>query len=167
VELVSRRQNLRLVMEPSYDIFNGPRKVGVSPSKTVAFYDGRYQLPPSGEITYEDGRKGDASEALEWLRTHRLYGDREEGFWEMPRVAPAVSQEETRVLLGALAKLDEETLLKALEEERTGWAREDFIVTIEGTLAEVQAIRAEAEKRAMEQVSEPKPGVRGRPKAAE
>jgi hypothetical protein len=123
---------------------------GQTMGRFVAFKDFKFALPPSGKVTLVDSLNGgeaemEAAEVIEWRKRHRLLGDREEGFWLHEEPAPAVSGEEQQNASRAAMHHDVGTLEKMLEQERAGWARPDFIATLEGTLGEVKQIRAELE----------------------
>lgn len=128
VMFMSRRANLRLVKEARYDIHNPQgKKIGQNPGQVLVFRDGVLRIPSSGAVTLEDQREGDAEEILEWLRGHRLFQDKDDGFWEITLPAPPISMAETEALLEIVSDQDEARLVEFIEQERAGWAREDLL----------------------------------------
>jgi hypothetical protein len=141
----SRRSDLRLVKVPRFPQFGASgQKVGETVGEVIVFREGLLRCPRTGTVMLEDGREADAAEVLEWLESHKLLGNREEGFFRVETAAPAVTKDEMQALMRAAVRLDVETLQAALEQERAGWDREDVIATIEESLAEITPLREEA-----------------------
>jgi hypothetical protein len=140
---MARRQSLRLVKVPKYPQFGASgQKVGESKGVTLAFVDGVLRVPKDGKIRIEDGREQDAGEVAEWLDSHPLHGDIQEGFWKVDPVAPPVSQDEMQRLMDAALDFDEDRLGLILEQERSGWGREQILTVAEDALRKVVEMKA-------------------------
>lgn len=150
----ARREDLRLVKSPKYPI-TGPsgQKVGESPGETLKFGNHRLFVPTTGTITLEDGRPLDAAVAREWLESHRLHGDVEDGFWAETQVAPPVSGEELNAIVQAALRFDEERLEQVIEQERAGWGREAILDSATEALSNMREAKAAA-------AVEPKPAAK-------
>lgn len=140
VLFMSRRSELRLVKTPRYPI-HGPsgQKVGEAPGEALAFRDGTLRVPLEGSVRLEDGREVPAGPIREWLEQHKLFTDREDGFWRIDPVAPPISREEFDAMMDLVLELDAEKLEALIEQERAGWNREDLLASAERSLARVKA----------------------------
>lgn len=151
---MARRQSLRLVRIPRGTSINpatGQREVGAIAGQAVQFSEGTLRVPKDGEMIMEDGRAVPAQEIAEWLDSHRLFGDVEEGFWRVDPTAPPVSEEEMERLTDAALDYDIDTLEKLLAQERAGWNRESVIRVAERSLRKIEEAKAEFERQAAEQ----------------
>lgn len=169
VQFAAYRGELVLVHTPTYDIL-GPQ--GNKTGKTtdgvrVRFEDGMLRVPEEGHIVTEQGRKFDAPEMLEWLRDHRLNGNRDEGFWEVPMAAPPVSEAELEAVTGASIRADIRRLKSLLEAEERGWKRGELMRPIQKAIAAYDEYMAEmneqAEAREADEAKQPaakKPAAR-------
>lgn len=144
----AKRDSLRLTMVARYperDPVSG-QMTGQSKGRFVAFRDFKCYVPQSGKVKLVDSLNGgeaemDAAEVVDWLKSHRLFGDRQEGFWLHEEPAPVVSAEEQQRVSDAATEHDVETLEAMLKAEQAGWAREEFLGTIRHAvdkIAEVQ-----------------------------
>lgn len=151
---LSRRTDLRLVLKPRRKQMGmtdgGFAQLGESPGVAVQFKDGSFRLPASGPVTIAEGTLIDSDELRPLLEGHRLLGDREDGFWANPKVAPPPTGEELAALTTAAARLDEAAISAMLEEERAGWGREAFLALITSSLERVREVSAKAEEIAKE-----------------
>lgn len=141
VVFYSRRQDLRLVKTPRYPIYGpGGREMGTQLGEAVQFRDGQLRVPLKGKMRMDDGREMPAVEVRDWLENHRLFSDREDGFWRIDPEAPPVSREELDALTQIALDFDEERLVAFIEQERSGWAREDLLGTAEKALERMREI---------------------------
>lgn len=147
---MSRRSELRLTHTPRYPILGpGGQKVGEGKGVALGFRDGTARLPKTGEVILKDSLDGGesrmpAEEAHKWLREHRLFGDQEEGFWEVVQPAPPISEEEQERMLTAALGLDSETLQGMADQERAGWGREQIIRQCEEAVSKIQQVHDKA-----------------------
>lgn len=145
---MARRQSLRLVRVPRGTLINpstGQREVGAIQGQAVAFHEGVLRVPKEGQVVLEDGKPADASEIAQWLDTHRLYGNVEEGFWRVDPTAPPVSQDELRQLMDAALNYDVVTLQEIVRQEREGWDRPALIEEAENALTKIEEMRRQLE----------------------
>lgn len=144
VLFMCRRADLRLTKTPRYPIRGASgQQVGETQGQVVAFRDGVLRVPKDGPVVLEDGRETDSGEVIAWLEKHRLFRDLEDGFWRVDPTAPLVSSDEIAALLEIVALYDEEKLVAFIEQERSGWAREDLLGTAETALERMRKIQAE------------------------
>lgn len=147
----ARRDSLRLTMTARYatrDPVSG-QPTGQTPGRFVAFRDFKFEVPPSGEVTIVDSLNGgeatlEASEVVDWLKRHRLFGDREEGFWLYEEPAPAITAAEQQRVSDAALEHDLDTLGEMLAQERAGWARPEFIGNLEDTMRKIRELQERA-----------------------
>jgi hypothetical protein len=126
---MSRRSNLRLVKVPRYPMYGAAGlKIGEKPGEIVEFKEG---------VCREDD-----PEVIQWLEAHPLYRDLQDGFWRVDPVAPPVSREELDAVLEAA--FDPERLQQIIEQERSGWNRQDFLGPAENALVRLQEALADA-----------------------
>lgn len=144
----ARREDLRLIKVPRYPVRDaGGRQVSESLGEAVQFRRGVLEVPTDGGLALEDGREIAGSDLIPWLEKHRLFGNREEGFFKVEVAAPAPSEEEMQALMNAAIALDEDKLQAIVVEEEAGWARDAILnVAREG----VERIRAFKEQAAAE-----------------
>jgi hypothetical protein len=138
----ARRDSLRLTMTARYatrDPVSG-QPTGQTPGKFVAFRDFRFEVPPTGEVTIVDSTI-EAAEVVEWLKRHRLFGDREEGFWLYEEPAPAITAAEQQRVSDAALEHDVATLEEMLAQERAGWAREEFVANLTDTIRKIRELQ--------------------------
>lgn len=147
---MSRRTDLRLVKRPRYPVRDpvSGQVAGSTAGEFVGFRDGQFRCPQEGEFKLADSLDGgeaevDAAELVEWLKKHRLYMNRQEGFWLVDQTAPPVSQDEMRALMQAAMRLDVPVLERIVEQERAGWGRDAIIVEAEAALDEINRSLAE------------------------
>lgn len=149
---MARRQSLRLIRVPRGTLINpatGQREVGAIQGQAVAFHEGVLRVPKEGDMLLEDGKPAPASEIAEWLDSHRLNGNVEEGFWRVDPSAPPVSEDELGRLMDAALSFDSETLQEIVRQEREGWGRDVVIRRAEDALVKIaDAERAVAEQQA-------------------
>lgn len=148
-----RRSDLRLVKDPRYPRYGAAgQKVGEFPGAAVQFRDGRLDVPASGKMMLDDGREADAAEVREWLLSHPLIDNTQEGMWVVDQLAPPVSQEEISTLLRI--SMDEDALRAIISQEESGWARPALLEpageALERLLEITAQMQAEAEARAEE-----------------
>lgn len=136
---MSRRADLRLVRIPRYPIFaGGGRQVGEEPGQMLQFIENTLRVPKDGKVMLADGRRVDSGEILQWLDSHRRYGDVEDGFWRVDPTAPPVSQDELDRLLDAALNYDQDLLEEIVRQERAGWGRSQIIESAERSLAKIR-----------------------------
>lgn len=152
-----RRRDLRLVRTPRYPVYGASgQKVGEKPGEVLAFRDGVLRVPADGKVVLEDGREVDAASVVEWLESHRLNGDIEEGFWRVDEMAPPPSADELRALMNAAMRLDVATLEAIIAQEELGWQRPGIIDPARESLEQITQALASREPDP-EPESEPKP----------
>lgn len=149
---MSRRSELRLTKKSRYPI-RGPhgQVEGMTQGQFVAFRDGVFRCAPAGEVTLVDSLDGgevdvDGQELVAYLRKHRLFGNREEGFWEVDPVAPAPSKAELSTLIRLSQRADVEQLEAFIAQERAGWNRTDLLEAAEEALEASRAAIVELEQ---------------------
>jgi hypothetical protein len=149
VIFAARREDLRLTKVPRYPVYGASgQKVSESVGEVVCFRAGRLEVPLEGEITLEDGRPADAAEIVQWLEKHRLYGDREEGFFKVELAAPAPTQDEMQALVDAAMELNVDRLREILRQEEEGWQREAILRVARGGVEKIEAaLAAHAEEQ--------------------
>jgi len=154
---MSYRQDLRLVKTPKYPIM-GPdgRKVGEKPGETVQFVNNVLRVPPEGDAILEDGRAVPSGELVEWLESHRLFGQQYEGFWRVDPVAPPPSEDEIRLLTDAVLGLDSATLDAIIEREAAGYGREAILKPAREAVEKVREAQSQLETAAKEAVANAK-----------
>ncbi len=163
VLFTSARDGLRLTKEQRYPVY-GPSgaKVGEQPGKALRFQDGALRVDESG-VDMADGGRLPAAEALEFLRGHRLFGDKQEGFWEVQQAAPPVSQAELEALMNAAweatTTVSEGPLSRLIDAEEAGWARESLLAPAREHL---EKLRAKIAELGIEPEPAPKRPARGR-----
>lgn len=147
ITYAARRSKLRLVMKPVYPIFGGDgRKVGEAPGVTIPFREGILRLPTEGVVQAEDGRPVEVAELHAWLQGHRMFGDREEGFFIMEVEAPPISPDELSNLMDAAMMLDVDGLEAIIEQEREGWNRPGIVDVAQAHLEKIREANANAAK---------------------
>jgi hypothetical protein len=167
VLFASRRTELRLVKSPRYPQYGpGGRQVGEHSGQTIPFRDGKLLVPKDAPVILEDGGKLDPDEALEYLRSHRLYDDPHGGFWEVQMTAPPVSQADLQRAMEMSARLDVDGLKAWLAEEQQGWNRPDVTGPLEQSITEITAALAKAEADAREAVEAEAKAAKAAPKKA-
>lgn len=173
VQFAAFASELCLVYSPTYYQL-GPhgQKTGRlnEDAARFSFRDGVLKVPESGTVTTDQGRKFDAATLLEWLREHRLNGDHSSGFWEIPKVAPPVTDEEFEAVTIASATMDLERLRAILKAEEKGWARPMLLKATRAALERLEAFQAEfaaqaAEREAEEAKAAKKPAAKRAPGA--
>lgn len=164
VIFMARRRELRLTMIPRQPQFipgSGVRS-GMTKGRSMGFKDGTLRIPTDREDGMVTGRDtadaGDweapVDEILSWLRNHRLFGDREEGFWEVPQVAPGISSGEIAELQRAAIKLDVDELEAFVKREESGWNREELLSIARDSLAQAREMHENARKQAELELAE-------------
>lgn len=152
-----RRSDLRLVKVPRYPQFGiGGQKVGEQKGEAIQFVNGRFDVPDSGKVTLDDGRTADAQEILQWLKSHPLLGNVEEGMWVVDQMAPPVSVDEMKMLNRLSMNGDEAAIEEFISQERAGWDRADLIEAAQDALGQVREITAALEAQQSEDEA-PKP----------
>jgi hypothetical protein len=137
----ARRAELVLVMKPERNVHGpGGERVDVTPGIRLQFADGVLRVPLTGTVQTQQGREIPAEDVLEFLERHRLYGDRFEGFTEIPQAAPPVSEDEMAQIMYAVAMGDLDRLNGVLDAERSGWNRPEIIKGVQQGLETLQAI---------------------------
>lgn len=154
VVFASRRDELVLVHTAEYPILNaatGQRTGQTIGGVRIQFQAGQLRVPLEGDVVTAQGKRIPAPDLLEWLGRHHLNGDRHEGFFEMPRVAPPVSNEEFERINDASMWHDVAALTAILEAERTGWDRPMITRQVEKALSTIAEFQAQvAEQQAAE-----------------
>ncbi len=139
----SRRSGLRLVKTP-VDTIYGPhgRQMGMTKGETIEFHGGLLDA-------------ADAEQA-EWLRSHARYGDKEEGFWELPQTAPEPTAEEMGAITDAAINADLDALHVLHREEMDGWQRQVVLRTITRAISTLSGV--DPDETAPEPVEGPQRG---------
>lgn len=142
----ARRGGLRLTKVPRYPVLGaGGQKVDETRGVVIAFRDGMLRIPTEGTVLTEQGHEVDAAEIVQWLDRHRLNGNHDEGFFEVPQAAPPVSEEETE-RIGEFSLLhDTDSLRAMLETEQKGWNRQGLVGPVSKAIARIEQIRADFE----------------------
>ncbi len=163
VTFAAKRADLRLTKVPRYPIYGpGGREIGREPGQALGFKDGVLPVTADGAQLAEGGVLP-RDEALEFLRGHRLFGDQQEGFWEIHQAPPAVSVEEMQAVARATAHHDVEGLAALREAEVAGWGREDFLGSIDEAVGTIEAVQAEV--RAQIEAEQQAAGAAAKPAA--
>lgn len=158
----ARREDLRLIKVPRYPVRDaGGRQVSESLGEAVQFRRGVLEVPTDGGLMLEDGREIAGADLIPWLEKHRLFGNREEGFFKVEVAAPAPSEEEMQALMNAAIALDEEKLEAILSEEQAGWARDAIVNVAREGVERIRAFKAQAAKDAESEKPAAKPKVPG------
>lgn len=132
---LSMRENLRLVHTARYPIVDaGGIKRSETKGKTLTFRNNRLDVSGEGTVRTETGEEWDVSEALAWLASHRLNGDRVEGFWEVEPAAPPISPEEMKNLY----RCSPEDLAEMRAQEAAGYDRKELLDLIDDAIAAKQ-----------------------------
>lgn len=156
---IARRTDLVLTKigrEPVYG--PGGVKVNDMPGEKIAFRGGILEVPldEGATIKLVDGRDMPAQEILDWLTgvegdtarpAHRLYGDREDGFWDLELPAPAPSSEELDRLQDLAIYHDVDGLEAFIAAERAGFNRPELIEVAEGTIERVRKVQEQMAER--------------------
>lgn len=159
----SRRGELRLVHTQEYPIYGpGGRQIGMEPGIRIKFTDGVLRVPLRGKITTEQGREIDAAPIVEWLDSHRLNGNREEGFFEVPQAAPPVTDSELDAIMEAGYTHDMDRLEVILQSEQQGWGRVQIVSAVEKALTRIRAMHEQmaAQNAAEEAEAAKKPAAK-------
>lgn len=164
VTFAAKREDLRLVRRARYPRYEGGLPAGETVGQCIAFVNGRLDVPMEGTVTLEDGRTAPAVEILEWLQTHRLFGDVFEGFFKVEMAAPAPTQEEMQAMVDAAMALDVERLEEIVRQEEDGWARDAILNVAREGVQRIHAFKAQAAAEAAQATPEPEPAPK--PKAA-
>jgi hypothetical protein len=152
---MARRKNQRLVKTPRYPIYGpGGRQVGEQPGETLEFRNHALRVPLKGKVRLADGREADAAEIIEWLDGHQLNGNREEGFWFVPQVAPEPTSEEIDALLTATSNHDVEALQAILAAEEAGFNRSKIVDPAIRALQNVEAINRAVDEALVKEAKE-------------
>lgn len=162
----ARRSGLRLVMVKDRTRFDAEgNAIETIRGKHVAFVDGKLTVPSSGKLKGEGGDVLDAAEVLEFLESHHLNGDREEGFWLVEQPAPAPSEAEQEQLAQLGMDLDVEGLERFVAQEKAGWARPALLGVARGSLERARAKREENERALAAARAEGEAAAKSRPVA--
>lgn len=158
---MAMRDGLRLTKKKRYPIRNPQtgEVSGLTQGEYIGFRDGRFVCPPTGTVTLVDTLDGgvaeiDAEELIAWLRKHRLFDDKHEGFWLVEQPAPTPSKEELERLMDAAVNLRDDVLEQIIEQERAGWGREAVIETAERSLQQIRSMKQTAAEEAALEVQE-------------
>jgi hypothetical protein len=160
---LARREELRLVKTPRRPVLNpvDGQRLGESRGVTFAFLNGSLRLTPDekGDVHIMDpGGAGEATlpltEALAFLEGHRRFGDVNEGFWRVDPTAPPVTRDELDRIVRAATEFDRETLEAIVEQEASGWNREDVLHVARGSIERSDALTAHAQEIAQQQTQE-------------
>lgn len=155
---VSRRSDLILVLE------RDRRRVSAETGETVETVQGKRLRFNEGTIVVAEkgvvrGARGEqlASQYVidrlegrgapgdeDFIQPHPLLGDREEGFWVLPKVAPPMSEEEAQGIVALAISGEVEKLEDLLAAEQDGWERADMLDLLSGTIDKVRAARETA-----------------------
>ncbi len=143
----SRRSELRLVKVPVHDLY-GPQgqNRGQSKGQTLVFRDGQFRAPIDAPLQLDNGELVEPADLVEFLSSHRLLGDKEEGFWRVDPTAPAPSEAELDALMEAATTGNSSRLALIIEQERAGWGREKIIDVAQKGIERIERIRAEQSK---------------------
>jgi len=156
---ISRRSDLLLVLvRDKRRVSQETGETGESiQGKRRQFVEGRLTIPEKGVVRGARGERLTAKEAIEhlegrgkpgeddYIEPHDLLGDREEGFFKLPKVAPPMSEEEAQKVVELAIAGDVQALEDLHEAELTGWERTDLLELISDTLSKVRAAKPPAE----------------------
>lgn len=145
---MSRRAELCLVMEkdPYVITVSGDKDYGVG--KRLNFVEGRFVVPLDEETMLIDRDVEVSCQAvLDFLegsaerkvRPHKMFGNKEEGFWRHEEAAPLPTKVELEAVVRMAEESDLEGLDALIEAERDGWARPQVLELAEGTYERVLA----------------------------
>jgi len=167
---MSRRSELRLTKRPRRTVRNvhTGELEGVTQGQYIGFRDGQVRIPKTGTVEIQDTLDGgvfevDAEEMHAWMRRHRLFGNRGEGFWVVDPTAPPVSQAEMQTMMTAALEVDVATLARIVEQEEQGWQREQILEPARKALDGAIHIR---EQQAAMEAEEAQAKAPAKPKAA-
>lgn len=139
---MSRRSGLTLVRKPVYPVRGQDGgQITTAPGERVEFVDGVLRLPLTGTVKLGSGDPVPVEDLVEWLREHRLNGNREEGFWATDVAAPAPSVDEIGAITRFATELDSEGLERLLREEKAGWGRAPLLEAATAALEGVESAR--------------------------
>lgn len=130
----SRRRQLRCVAVPKEPIY-GPsgRKQGETKGKVIEFRE-------AGDV----GRfETDDPEEIAFLRNHVLFGNPNEGLWEVVQTAPPVGQDELAAAMEAVTSFDLDRLRAMHAQESEGWAREALLAPLGQSIERIEQLYAE------------------------
>lgn len=150
---VSRRSELKLFLQRDMPLRSQAtgEVVDTRQGKRLQFRDGRLVIPlGSKTMRGERGELLDVAEVLDLLEgnedegipPHMLLGNREEGFWELPKVAPPLGELEAERVVELAIAGDTDELEAMLDAEREGWQRTEMLELVEGALSKVRAAQA-------------------------
>lgn len=143
---MSIRSELRLVWDAiEIERDERGRDIGRTRGKTLRFRDGvlRVPLDPKAEVILENGETANAGEALAFLLGHRMLSNVQEGFWQVDPTAPPASDQELGTLQDMALALDADGLRAFIDQESTGWHRQQLLDVAEGTLARIESAEAQ------------------------
>lgn len=169
---ISRRDKLRLVLLRDKNRISQEtgEPVETVQGKWLQFEEGRLVVPDKGTVRGARNEHLDAQYVIDhlegrgepgdddFLPPHDKLGDYQEGFWVMPKIVPALSEEEAQGVVSLAIAGDVDKLEKLLAEEQAGWGRKDMLTLVGDTLEKVREAKAA--------VKEPVAQVEADPKAA-
>lgn len=148
VMFMSRRSELRLVKKPQQPVFGpGGSQVRIEAGETLAFKDGRLDVPTDRPVSLEAGETAAPDEVLEFLRGHKFLDDLYDGFWEVDPVVPAPSEDEMSTLIAIAQAHDVQKLEAYLEQETAGYARPVLVQAATNALEQARETRAKIAER--------------------
>lgn len=158
---VPEQQSVHYQFQPAPDRETG-KMIGV-----LTVREGQDKLDTDHTGTLKAGKEtGVMRDAAQFLMDHRAFG---EDFWLLgfgPGTKLPRPQEWRADVRKASVSLDEETLVRMLNEEKASHARPDLIQEAEDALELVRGALAEiAAAKAAEAETEPKPAAKAKPKA--
>lgn len=134
IVFLSRRRELRLVMEPRYPIHGqAGQKIGETKGRSIQFMDGRYLTDDEEELAFLRGQQ-----------TAHLRDDNTEGFWEVEPTAPAPTLEEQMAMMKAATSFNVELMRTMLAQEEAGWARPQLVEPLREGIAAIEELAAQA-----------------------
>lgn len=153
---VARRSELLLILERDRRRVNQEtgETVETIQGKRLQFTDGQLFVPEKGSVRGARGEKIPAQDVIvhlegrgepgdeDYVEPHDMFGNREEGFVRLPKIAPALSEDEAQAVVDLAIAGDLEGLEALHAAEQDGWARADMLELIGSTLDKVRAVQA-------------------------
>lgn len=141
----SARSGLRLVKVRQMAVRGAEgQQTDTTPGQTVEFIDHKFFVPRKGQVMLK-GEPCDAAELVEWLRNHRAFEDREEGFWEHKETPPTISAAEIDEITNLAIAHDSKGLEALVRRERQLWNRPEVIERVENAIGQVSEAKRPAE----------------------
>ena len=161
VQFVAKRSDLWLVHTPSFYTY-GPHGNRTGESGSVRFEFTRGTIRFSPQDFERGGRYHNTgltfAEVLDWFRSHRLFDDRNDGFWEVTQEAPEISGDEFSAILAAAQAGDRELLEQIQADELAGWNRPKLLEAVDQAITNLPKAQMTPEVVSVEQPVKRGPG---------